>query len=420
MKKVHGKDKILYSLAEAALDEPGGVIEEVLFPVVGEQTLQALVKEYKATGSRFRLNVQTRMKKSYGNHYRRMLPKILSILEFRSNNEMHQPVIKAIELLKRYRESRLQYYPQSENVPIEGVISAKWLPQLYKKNSRTKRVYRIFYELGVLEALRERLRTKEIWVVGADRWRNPDEDLPVDFSQKRQFYYEELKQPQDVESFISQLQNAMTEALAQFDQNLPKNPKVTLRKEGKKRIKLSPLDAQVEAPNLRKIREELITLWPMTDLLDMLKETDLRTSFTEHLRSVSSRETMEPQIRRKRLLLCLYGLGTNIGLKRVVVGENGENYKDLQYVLRRFIGKEQLRATISQLVNEILAIRLPQIWGETTTSCASDSKHFGAWDQNLMTEWHSRYGGRGIMIYWHVGRKSTCIALKKKNVARII
>jgi TnpA family transposase len=41
-------------------------------------------------------------------------------------------------------------------------------------------------------------------------------------------------------------------------------------------------------------------------------------------------------------------------------------------------------------------------WGEATTACASDSKKFGAWDQNLMTEWHVRYGGKGIMIYWHV------------------
>ena len=26
-----------------------------------------------------------------------------------------------------------------------------------------------------------------------------------------------------------------------------------------------------------------------------------------------------------------------------------------------------------------------------------------------MTEWHIRYGGRGVMIYWHVEKKSECI-----------
>jgi hypothetical protein len=31
------------------------------------------------------------------------------------------------------------------------------------------------------------------------------------------------------------------------------------------------------------------------------------------------------------LLLCLYGLGTNTGLKRMAVGEDGVTYKDLLY-----------------------------------------------------------------------------------------
>ena len=59
--------------------------------------------------------------------------------------------------------------------------------------------------------------------------------------------------------------------------------------------------------------------------------------------------------------------------------------------------------------------RNPAIWGTGTTACASDSKHFGAWDQNLTTQWHVRYGGRGIMIYWHVERNSLCIHSQLKS-----
>src|SRR5262249_47479877 len=35
--------------------------------------------------------------------------------------------------------------------------------------------------------------------------------------------------------------------------------------------------------------------------------------------------------------------------------------------------------------------------------------------QNLTTQWHVRYGGRGIMIYWHVERKSLCIHSQLKS-----
>jgi TnpA family transposase len=91
----------------------------------------------------------------------------------------------------------------------------------------------------------------------------------------------------------------------------------------------------------------------------------------------------------------------------MAVGEHGVTDKDLLYVRRRFITKDQLQHAIAQVVNAIFHVRLPQIWGEGITASASDSKKFGAWEQNPMTEWHVRYGGRGVMIYWQVERPST-------------
>ncbi|MBB6550873.1 Tn3 family transposase [Nonomuraea rubra] len=43
------------------------------------------------------------------------------------------------------------------------------------------------------------------------------------------------------------------------------------------------------------------------------------------------------------------------------------------------------------------------------TTVASDSTHVRAYDLNIITEWHSRYGGRGILIYWHVERRSRVV-----------
>jgi TnpA family transposase len=57
-----------------------------------------------------------------------------------------------------------------------------------------------------------------------------------------------------------------------------------------------------------------------------------------------------------------------------------------------------LRNANGAVVNKILALRNPQLWGEGHT-CASDGKRFESWRQNLMTEWRSRYKGYGILIY---------------------
>jgi hypothetical protein len=45
LQKVHGKTTLLFKMAEAALAHPEGVVKEVLYPVVSEQTLANLVKE---------------------------------------------------------------------------------------------------------------------------------------------------------------------------------------------------------------------------------------------------------------------------------------------------------------------------------------------------------------------------------------
>ncbi len=53
--------------------------------------------------------------------------------------------------------------------------------------------------------------------------------------------------------------------------------------------------------------------------------------------------------------------------------------------------------------------------GEATTSVACDSTKVSSWDQNLINEWHHRYQGRGVMIYWHVDKKSLCIYSQLKS-----
>jgi TnpA family transposase len=172
-----------------------------------------------------------------------------------------------------------------------------------------------------------------------------------------------------------------------------------------------------EPPTLTRVKGEIGQRWPMTGLLDMLKEADLRIGFTQAFTSVASREVLDPATVQRRLLLCLYGLGTNAGLKRIAAGEHDESYADLRYVRRRFITRDNLRDATARLVNAILAIRNPQVWGEGTTACASDAKKVGAWDQNLRTEWSIRHRGPGIMIYWHVEKKSVCFYSQLKTVS---
>ena len=102
----------------------------------------------------------------------------------------------------------------------------------------------------------------------------------------------------------------------------------------------------------------------MTSLLDVLKETDLRVGFSEAFQSVASREMLTAPPCNLVCSGCLYGLGTNAGLKRVIAGAPSLNYHDLLYIRRRYIHKDALREAIARVANATFAIRRPDIWGK--------------------------------------------------------
>lgn len=143
----------------------------------------------------------------------------------------------------------------------------------------------------------------------------------------------------------------------------------------------------------------------MIDLLNLVKDVDHATGFTKEFSFVASRTITDPAVLRRRLLLCVFGLGTNMGIKRVADGitsvADDAMLADTEVALRRtrrlFVNRDNLRAAIRTVVNATLAARDTSLWGPGT-SCASDSRKFGSWSANAMTEWHQRYGGAGIMV----------------------
>jgi hypothetical protein len=103
--------------------------------------------------------------------------------------------------------------------------------------------------------------------------------------------------------------------------------RITQKKGGQ--ITVTPFDPQPEPPNLIALKSEITARWPMTSLLDMVKEADLRLNFTDTLKSPTAYESLERSILRPRLLLCLHGIGTNAGLQRMAGLQSGVTQKDL-------------------------------------------------------------------------------------------
>ncbi|MGW7260688.1 Tn3 family transposase [Streptomyces sp. NPDC054834] len=263
LKKVRGKEGILFKLADAAIGKPDEIVRTALYPLVGEKTLRDLVAEAKVNEKVFKAKVRTTLRSSYSSYYRQMLRPLLTTLGFKCNNTAYRPVMDALKLLAKYADvdGKARFYDDAEAVPMDGVVRKDWREAVADDKGK---VERIPYELCVLVALRDAIRRREIYIEGGLRWRNPEDDLPGDFEATR----------------------------------------------------------------------------------------------TVHI--------------------------------------------------------DNLRAAVTKLVNATFAARDTAWWGQGT-ACASDSKKFGSWSSNFMTEYHARYGGNGVMIYWHVERKNVCIYSQLKS-----
>ncbi|WP_440137185.1 Tn3 family transposase, partial [Francisella philomiragia] len=339
-----------------------------------------------------------------------MIQPLLSSIVLKSNNTNHQPIIEAVELIKEYFNSSKAYFPKDIEVPT-SFLPKKWQARIIDNNENIKR---ICYEVYVLKKLADRIRCREIWIEGSFLHRNPDYDLPKDFNASNPENYDNLSLPFDAEEFIKKLKENLSKSLEDLNNNIKYNRKVRI---DDNRIVLSPLEPQKESQNVAYIKKLLQDKWIATNLIDQFKEASLRTKFTESFISYGSKIYLQPTQIAERILLVIYGFGTNVGLKHIRAGSPHISYKQLEHIKDYFISKDNIKDAIGIVANALLNQRWKALWGEMPIAVAGDSTQFTAYFQNLISEYHNRYGGRGVMIYWHVEKNACCINSQLKSVS---
>ena len=415
VKRVDGKFDILERLAFISVNNPKSIIEDKIYPEVPKSTLEELITDLQQRGKWYQQQVQKKIRLKYIHGGRATILDILKTFLLKEDNPNYQPILKAIAFINEHRdESDSECYKKSP--PIEDVISANWHQMVVQTDDGVNRINKYNYELAVLEKLKSLLTFKAIWIKRSYRYRNPAEDIPKDFDQKRNDYYQILGLPLDAKQFVRKLQISLSENLEALNTKIRSNPLVKIKTSiTGKNITITPSEAQKEPINILNLQKEIANRWSSINLIDILKESDLLINFTQAMETITKSSSIADVSLRKRLLLCLYGIGSNTGLKRISIANGDVNYSDLRYIKKRYINATNVRNSIRLVINNILKIRNPDIWGEATTSVACDSTKVSSWDQNLINEWHHRYKGRGVMIYWHVDKKSLCIYSQLKT-----
>ncbi len=119
------------------------------------------------------------------------------------------------------------------------------------------------------------MKCREIWVEGAYRYRNPDQDLPADWLQNRSNYFRKLSIPEKPSEFIEPIRAEMIAGLEAANRYLSKKREVYIYHPGggeKGLIRIPRIQKQPERTTIQEIKERVIKKWGILDLLDILIE----------------------------------------------------------------------------------------------------------------------------------------------------
>ena len=409
IKKSYNNKQTLKILVDAILDSEDNVVKKAIYPKLSKKKLILLQQQLSNDAANtFNDLSYSNSRSSFSHYYRKIIAPIIEVLDFDSGSEIE--LTNALKLIKQNLNSRSQYYPKYNIISLDQVVK---LSHKNKVLNDQNRIRRIDFELCVMHKLRNKLRIREVWIEDGYKYRNPEKDLPQDFGTNKEKYFSLLDQPIKANDFIKTVKNDLKQSLNTFNADLPKNKHVQILKKPKGHIKVAKIKAQEPPKKLELIKAEVCKRWPSTNLLDVLKETDFFVNFLDNFVVSGSKVVLDKESIRKRLLLAILGYGTNTGLKSMC--SDDISYQDLQYIKLRYLTPDNLQTAIRKIINDLLQVRFESLWGNSTTSVASDSKHFHASNQNLMSSWHARYHSNGVLIYWHVDTGSVCIYSQLKG-----
>jgi TnpA family transposase len=144
-----------------------------------------------------------------------------------------------------------------------------------------------------------------------------------------------------------------------------------------------------------------------TPILDALADTENLLHWTRFFGPLSGLETKLEQP-RERYLLASFCYGCNLGPSQTASSVQGTDRRQIAGINQRHISEESLDDAITAVINAYNNFTLPRLWGSGKHASA-DGTRWDLYEQNLLSEYHIRYGGYGGIGYYHVS--DTYIAL---------
>jgi len=337
---------------------------------------------------------------------RGLLLNCLEIMQLKSSSQdsSMERMIQAL-LLLRLRSHRRELV-DLQSIDLDPIEDLRWLPPTWRAHvfgkAPTPWVDRRYFELAVLTQLKNELKSGDLFIEHAERYDDYREQLVDAVSLERELpAYEAISGIAiDPQRFVHGLRTQLTELADEVDQRFPENVHAEIV-EGRLLLRRSKRE---EIPAEVRLIDQLLTeRLPPASILDVLIETARWLHLHRHFRPLAGTDSRLEELLR-RVVTTVFCYGCNLGPVQTARSIKGFSRRQIAWLNLKYVSEETLERATVEVINAYNKFELPRYWG-SGKSASADGTKWSVYEQNLLSEYHLRYGGYGGIGYYHVSDK---------------
>ncbi|MGO8889196.1 MAG: Tn3 family transposase [Streptosporangiaceae bacterium] len=334
---------------------------------------------------------------SYG-YLRQFTPQVIDAVPFAGGTAAGE-LLKTVEVLRELNASGARKVP--DDAPAR-FVPARWrgyLEAAAKAGNVT--AYRHYWELCVLLALRDGLRSGDVWVPGSRRYADPAAYLltPARWAGQRAEFCRLAGKPAAADAALAAVAGELHQALGELEHTLAAGDGL-VRLDDAGDLVISPLTAEDIPAEAVALKTELTEMLPFAPIVSLLIELDQRTGFLDCFTHAGGKAARSSELKRN-LIAVLLAHATNLGLTRMA-DACGIPCDVLAWTAEWYVREETLRAANLAIISYHRKLLLAPVFGAGTLS-SSDGQRFPTRGKSVTARALSRYfAHEGLSTYTHV------------------
>lgn len=317
-------------------------------------------------------------------------------------------LMRMIKALQALRCTRHEVVPLSL-IGLDANEDFQWLSAAWRKLVVSERadgqvvaINRRYFELAVLHAIRDELKSGDLFIPHGERYDDYREQLVDDDTLNRELaqYGEVTGVETDPMAFTQALKSVLLETAEAVDAEFPDNAYAEIV-DGRLILKKAP--GSELPPGIRQIDLLIAERLENVSIVDVLIDTERWLQLHKLFRPLMGTESRIEEL-RPRVISTLFCYGCNLGPTQTARSIRGMSRKQVAWLNIKYMTEETLEQAIVKVINAYNQFELPSYWGSGKHASADGTK-WNLYEQNLISEHHIRYGGYGGIGYYHVSDK---------------